>query len=470
MPPRKQSKQNSFADLLHNLRLGLALAFFQPVRLRGFRIRLDQVALLVVLDVALDFLLDYVRAGWGATFNIYGVSHTALAVFLGIAAWSVLALLHRRPPALPALLVLAGAMLPVFYLIDILLVLIGVGGYSNYGWTQLIVSCVLLGWNLTVMFRILRLVLTPTRRRAVLATGGYALIAIVPLLLVPQQPFWMPDTDRQAAPRQRVNAERVFDAQSGLIELEKKRLLRQRPGRTDIYFVGFGSYAFEDVFMKEVRTIRTLFDTRFDSAGRSVALINNPASVDDTPLASGTNLGKVLKHIGGLMDKKEDVLVLYLTSHGSKRHRLSADFWPLSLNSINPDDLKTALDASGIRWKVIIISACYSGGFIEKLRDDHTLIMTSSDAQRESFGCGTGSEFTYFGQALLDVELRRTFSFVDAFRAAVKSIEQREKKERLKPSQPQISVGALIEPKLEMLARDLERRALARGNSPLAGR
>ena len=463
--PRKP-QQRPFTDLLHNLRLGLALAFFQPIQLRQFQVSLTQVALLVLLDIALDFLLDYVRAGWGASFNIYGVSHTALAVLLSIVAWSLLALWYKRAPKLATLLVLAGAMVPVFYLVDILLVVVGIGGYYNFGWTGFIAWYVMLGWNLAVMFRILRLVLAPTRWRAALATSGYALVAIVPLFLVPQQPLWLPAStvEEEDTTQERVNAERVFDAQPGLIEQEKNRLLRQRPRQTDIYFVGFGAYAFEDVFMKEVRTIRTLFDTRFDSAGRSVALINNPASVADTPLASGTNLGKVLRHVGGLMDKKEDVLVLYLTSHGSKRHRLSADFWPLSLNSISPEDLKEALDASGIRWKVIIISACYSGGFIEKLRDDYTLIMTSSDAQRESFGCGAGSEFTYFGQALLDVELRRRFSFVDAFRAAVNSIEEREKKERLEPSNPQMAVGSLIEPKLERLALDLERRASLQKN------
>ena len=463
--PRKP-KQMVFTELLHNLRLGLSLAFFQPVLLRQFRVSLAQVALLVLLDVLLDFLLDYVRAGWGANFNIYGVSHTALAVLLSIVAWSLLALWHKRAPALATLLLLAGAMVPIFYIVDILLVVIGIGGYSNYGWTQFIAWYVLLGWNLAVMFRILRLVLAPTRWRAALATSGYALVAIAPLFLVPQQPLWLPAStvDEEGTPKQRVNAERVFDAQPGLIEQEKNRLLRQRPSQTDVYFVGFGSYAFEDVFMKEVRTIRTLFDGRFDSAGRSVALINNPASVVDTPIASGTNLGKVLQHVGGLMDENDDVLVLYLTSHGSKRHHLSVDFWPLSLDSIGPDRLKEVLDASGIRWKVIIISACYSGGFIEKLRDDYTLVMTSSDAQRESFGCGAGSEFTYFGQALLDVELRRTFSFVDAFHAAVKSIEEREKKERLKPSNPQIAVGSLIEPKLQRLALDLERRVALQKN------
>ena len=460
---RKKTKYKVLFDLLQNLRQGLPLALFRPVRLRSFRIAPEQAVLLIALDVALDLLVDYLRSGLGATFNVYGISYTALTVVLVFIAWYLLALVHKRQPAVLVMLVMASAVAPVFYAVDLALVWTGFEGYTNYGRGGVIAHYVILGWYLAVVFRILRLVFVRTRLRASLATAGYTLIAVVPLYLVPQQSFWLAAPVAQAASSsvRRVNAERVFDAQHGLIEQEKSLLKRQRPGRTDVYFVGFGSYSTEDVFMKEVRTIRSLFDTRFDSAGRSVALINNPATIDDTPIASGTNLGKVLQHVGSIMDKKEDVLVLYLTSHGSKRHRLSVSFWPLSLNSIDPDSLKEALDASGIRWKVVIISACYSGGFIEKLRDDYTLVMTSSDAQRESFGCGAGSDFTYFGQALLDVELRRTFSFVDAFGAAERSIVEREKKERLKPSKPQIALGVLIEPKLDSLARDLEHRAAA---------
>ena len=460
---RKKSKHNIASDLLQNLLQALPVVLFRPVSLRRFRILPEQAVLLMLLDVVLDFLVDYFRAGMDAVFNVYGVSYGALTVVLVFIAWYVLALLHKRPPAVLALLVIASAVAPIFYALQLAQVVLGLGGYSNYGWGGFIVYYVIFGWYLAVVFRILRLVLLLPGRRAVMATAGYALIAIAPLYLIPQQSFWLPApvASVETSARPRVNAEQVFDAQFRLIEQEKNSLKRQRPGRTDVYFVGFGSYASEDVFMKEVRTIRTLFDTRFDSAGRSVALINNPATVEQTPIASATNLAKVLLHIGGLMDKKEDVLVLYLTSHASKQHHLSVNFWPLPLNALKPDDLKAALDASGIRWKVVIISACYSGGFIEKLRDDYTLVMTSSDAQRESFGCGAGSNFTYFGQALLDVELRRTFSFVEAFAGAQRSIAEREQKERRKPSLPQIALGVLIEPKLDALARDLERRAVA---------
>jgi hypothetical protein len=283
---------------------------------------------------------------------------------------------------------------------------------------------------------------------------------------VPYQHFWLPDYggERQAA-RPRVDAERVFYAQPELLARERRRLQPQRPGVSDVYFVGFGSYAHEDVFMKEVRVIRALFDERFDTAGRSVALINHAGTVADTPLASATNLKRLLRHVGGLMDPDEDVLVLYLTSHGSKSHRLAVDFWPLPLNTLDPDGLKDALDASGIKWKVVIISACYSGGFIDKLRDPHTLVMTSAAAQRESFGCGAASDFTHFGQALFDVELRRGFSFVDAFHGAERRIAERERRERRAPSQPQLASAAPIERKLARLARELAGRL---GPAPVA--
>ena len=61
------------------------------------------------------------------------------------------------------------------------------------------------------------------------------------------------------------------------------------------------------------------------------------------------------------MDPDEDVLFLYLTSHGSKDHRLSADFWPLDLRDVDPAMLKRMLDKAGIRRRVIRIRKRHSG-------------------------------------------------------------------------------------------------------------
>ena len=58
------------------------------------------------------------------------------------------------------------------------------------------------------------------------------------------------------------------------------------------------------------------------------------------------------------------------------------------------------LDASGIRWRIVVISACYAGGFIAALSDPHTVVMAAAAPDRTSFGCSTDSEMTFFTEAL----------------------------------------------------------------------
>ena len=106
------------------------------------------------------------------------------------------------------------------------------------------------------------------------------------------------------------------------------------------------------------------------------------------------------------------------------------------------------LDEAHIKWRVIVISACYSGGYVEPLRNENTMVMTASDATHTSFGCGTESDFTYFGRALFDEELRRTTSFERAFESARTTIARREQAAGEEPSNPQIFVGPAIRAKL----------------------
>jgi hypothetical protein len=216
--------------------------------------------------------------------------------------------------------------------------------------------------------------------------------------------------------------------------------------------------------MKEVKLIADLFRARFDAEGRTLALINNPQTVDEHPIASLTSLTAALRHFGHVMNVEEDVLVLYVSSHGSDKHQLSVEFWPLRLENIDPPALKRALDESGIRWKVVVISACYSGGFIEPLRDERSLIITASSASRRSFGCGNQSDSTYLAKALFDQELRRAHSFEAAFNAARSSIAERERAQGFEPSEPQIFVGAAMREKLKQVERRLD--AASRLGSP----
>ena len=59
---------------------------------------------------------------------------------------------------------------------------------------------------------------------------------------------------------------------------------------------------------------------------------------------------------------------------------------------------------------------------------------------------------------VFDEELRRTYSFSEAFSRAKKSIAQREREQKFEPSNPQIHVGEAIAEKL----REVESRLRAR--------
>jgi Peptidase C13 family len=104
---------------------------------------------------------------------------------------------------------------------------------------------------------------------------------------------------------------------------------------------------------------------------------------------------------------------------------------------------------------VVVISACYSGGFIEPLRNENTLVISASAPDKNSFGCSNEAEWTYFGKAFFDEALRKTHSFVEALEIAKPLIATREKEQGHTPSDPQMALGEEIKPKLVKLQRQL---------------
>jgi Peptidase C13 family len=152
--------------------------------------------------------------------------------------------------------------------------------------------------------------------------------------------------------------------------------------------------------------------------------------------------------VGRLIDAEEDIVLIYLSSHGSADYHLYVNFPPLVLQQLTPIVLHRMLNEAGIKWKVVVVSACYSGGYVEPLKDPYTLVITSSRADRTSFGCDNASTFTYFGQAYFQEALKKTTSFVEAFELARAAIAERERAEGLTPSEPQIYVGNAIRDKL----------------------
>ncbi|KAB2901057.1 MAG: peptidase C13 [Dokdonella sp.] len=248
--------------------------------------------------------------------------------------------------------------------------------------------------------------------------------------------------------------EQVMYAQAALLDAELARLAPRTPGKINLYVVAFAGDAGEDVFHNEVEYVRTLFEQRFDAAGHVVVLQNNPRTLERAPLASWTSLHASLQAIAQRADPAQDIVLLYLTSHGSDDHELLVQMDPLPLVQLYPEDVADAFRTQpALRWRVVIVNACYSGGFIEALRDDSTLVMTSARRDRTSFGCGSDADITWFGKALLVDALNRTTSLPEAFALARDWVAQREAADpaadgTVEHSEPQLATSPSIEARL----------------------
>jgi hypothetical protein len=451
-------------DLATNLRHGLRAVLFRPVSLYDFRIGAEQVVALFLLMVAGRLAMDLAMNGPGGSFNVQALTNEVTIVGALLLSGFIISRLTGEPRLLPGFPVVLLAMDPWFLLVQTALRWTATSGWlalPRIGWG---LHVGLIAWFLLAAFFALRRFAPGRPTRACAGFAAYLAFFFGAYWALPAQDMWKrADLPREAA-KTSVTDEAVFHAQPLLLEASLAALRPGRPGITDVYFVGFGAYSHEDVFMKEVKAIDELFRSRFDAEGRSVILINNAQTAAEVPVASATNLARVLRHVGGLMNRDEDVLVLYVTTHGSEKHRLSVVNWPLALQEIDPAALARMLAESGIKWRVLAISACYSGGFVDALKSDTTLVMTAAAADRQSFGCGNDSDFTYFGRALFDEALRNTFSFEQAFQRARQAIAERERAQKFVPSNPQIYAGAAIGGKL----RELEARLQWLATLPVA--
>ena len=138
-------------------------------------------------------------------------------------------------------------------------------------------------------------------------------------------------------------------------------------GRVDLYFVGFAGDAAIAPLPARGAHARSC-STRTMAGGRS-CLSNDSYHLDEAPPANRHNLARVLEDVAARMDVDEDALFLFLTSHGSADGELTVSLYPFELVNLTAEDVRDALDDAGIGWRMIVISACHSGSFIDTLRD-----------------------------------------------------------------------------------------------------
>ncbi len=243
----------------------------------------------------------------------------------------------------------------------------------------------------------------------------------------------------------------LFFRQPDLLGEQLADLAPQRHGVTDLYLISVAGHGGQRVFLQEASAVRSLFDRQYGTAGRSVLLANSPDSADRLPMASRDTVAAAIQAVAKRMDRNEDVLVLFITSHGSPSHEVDLSYPALELKPITPEWLKATLERAGIRWKLVAVSACYAGGFVGPLRNDESAVLTAADATHTSFGCSDDAEYTYFGRAMFVEALAHEPVLTRAFASAKRTIAQREDAQGFIHSNPQLALGDAFARKLPAL-------------------
>lgn len=229
------------------------------------------------------------------------------------------------------------------------------------------------------------------------------------------------------------------------------QLMPQRPGVPDVYFIGFAGDSSQRVFERETKLVKSVIEVGFEASKRSIVLVNRDS--DSAPAATAQTLRKAIFDIAQVMDPNEDVLVLHITSHGSKKG-IHLSHRGRHLPDLSPNEVAQALQGTTLQYVVVVVSACHSGVFIDALQENSRAIFTAASSEHKSYGCDDQRTVTEFTQRFYLGNLRRSASFVDAFDAAQKltTHEERAWPDALR-SHPQQSVGPKARAILQQIAK-----------------
>ncbi len=430
-----------------NLKTGLALLGLRRRWPAHLIVSFDQVALLLLLNLLVWAVLEKVHAPHGVPLELDGLFGWACYLLLGLAACALVSRVQAKAANTRALLVAVLCVTPfvltLFWLAQDLPVV--------RARPLLIMSAALIYLGF-LSVRVLGAAFGVVRLRP-------ALVALALLLASPwalatlnlDTRLWVADdTSDSQSDEDAAQTEVLFYDQPARIAAAAARVRPTQAGKTSLYFVGFAGDGDPPLFRREAQFAAEAFARRYGTDGRTLLLVNDIEDRDSYPLASVSGLSQALKVLAARMDPDNDVLVLFLTSHGSQ-DGLEVQNGSLPLAQLAPSDLHEALDGAGIRWRLIVVSACYAGVFLDELKNDNTAIITAADAEHTSFGCEEDRKLTWFGEAFLQDALPGSATLSDAFKKASTLIAQREDIEHQEHSNPQLFVGEAMKRKLAVL-------------------
>lgn len=134
--------------------------------------------------------------------------------------------------------------------------------------------------------------------------------------------------------------------------------------------------------------------------------------------------------------------LVFMTSHGGQKGFYLSQHGGVG-GVLPPRTLDWLLDQHcGTKPTVAIISACYSGLFLEEgMEQPNRIILTAARRDRPSFGCSADEIYTYYDKCLLDSWLW-AYTWRELYDKTNACVAAREAEMGAQPSEPQAFFGA----------------------------
>lgn len=207
-----------------------------------------------------------------------------------------------------------------------------------------------------------------------------------------------------------------------------------------LWFAGFAMHSASNAFHGDVERVSSVFANLGGPALR-YEFSNHPQFGGVRyPLATPALLAEALQRIAA-QARSTDLVVLLISTHGTPK---TLDVKVASTNHppLTAAELARALQPLGDTPTVVVLSACYSGSFIPELARDTRIVLTAASAERSSWGCNFEFANTFFIEELFRRNFDDSLSLVQLVAQGHAQIAVREAAHRLRPSQPQMAIGA----------------------------
>ncbi len=155
-------------------------------------------------------------------------------------------------------------------------------------------------------------------------------------------------------------------------------------------------------------------------------------------IGAPTTADQAIAGVYGATGQAQAGCLLYFTSHGGPAGMV---FGPD--RRLSPASMATLVRGwCQDRPTVVVVSACYSGIFVDALSGPNRMIMTAARRDRSSFGCSEDATYPYFDACVIS-SLPTASDFIALSNATRACIKTREQAEGLEPgSEPQVFIGA----------------------------